>query len=775
MPADASTRITQLRTLIAKHNDLYYIQDAPVISDAEYDKLYAELVELEEQHPELQDPSSPTQVVGGQASPTFKPVHHNVPMLSLNKAHTLADVQRFFQHCKLQEHGDLFLATPKLDGLAVMLRYTSHKFKLGATRGDGEIGEDITANLQEVRGIPPSLSAHGPASVEIRGEVFISRTSFTHANELQRTKEAKEFVSPRNCAAGTLRQLDPAIAKERQLDFQAYWALYDDGDVAPTAAQTYGLMEEWGFAVTKPMQLVGSSEDFQNYLEVLQEASHDLDHDMDGVVLRLNHTATAHALGANAKAPRALLAFKFPATQVETRLEDITYQLGRTGVLTPVGHLQPVKVGDATVSNVTLHNCKMIQDLDLCLGDTVSIIRSGDVIPKVVQVLRNRRNGHQQRVTLPTECSSCGSTLVWVSVNLKCPNKMCKAVLLASLRHFVSRTALDIEGFGDKHLLALIDRGFVKRPADLFKLTENDLIELERLADKSAANLTKSLAKARNTNLARVLNALGIRGLGVTGAKAVASAFGNLDALTAVLPETLSFIAPIQFQTSMNIQQALATDSGEELRLLREQGVKWAEPGPAGMNVTVHALLAHIDYLHETGITVDQENVAQSLPVLWPKMPTALMVALQEHADKPFNVGTLSDPDLPEQLGLNSKQVAAARAALAELFAHPHFKQLIQELENKVGVSWGPKAEVTGALAGLHIVITGTLPGMDRKQAQRLVTDHGGTAASVVSGTTDLLVVGENPGASKVAQARKRNVRIVPAAQFLAMLAQGQN
>ena len=847
-------RLTELREQVSRHNDLYYNRDAPEIGDAEYDRLYDELVRLEKKHPEWADETSPTQKVGGKASPTFEPVAHAVPMLSLEKATTIDEVQRFFDRCAKESPEPSFLATPKLDGLAVSLIYAGGRLSCGATRGDGEVGEDITANLLEVGGVPVRLPPDAPGDAVVRGEVFMSRAAFDKTNAIQRERKDKEFVSPRNAAAGTLRQLDPRLVAERGLAFSAYWGLDGGGlPLAGSAVEAYGLVKGWGFGVTSPYELVRSPQEFNSFIGKAQEASGRAGVDIDGIVLRLDDTGAALRMGANAKAPRALLAFKFPPDMATTRIVGADFQLGRSGAVTPVARLEPVKVGDVTVSFATLHNCRMLQGLGVHHGDTVSLVRAGDVIPKVIRVHDEARAKNARAIQLPENCPECGAKLEWESVNLVCPNETCRGVVIARLRHLVSRKALDIEGFADKRIEALADEGTLKGPADVFALDEKSLAvpmrvgkerlaevvdefagglpankeiipkELkdsfkERLAELSLASavnigelekdarkalkeasaqpggkaldvayviggsvkprpvmsgeqirqLLEAIDKSRRTTLARVLNSLGFEGLGETGSKALAEAFGSVASIAEAKPETACFVEAVNYGTAQAVIDELNGKGGEELDLMRERGVEWEEAGPAGLAVPMHSLLAHAKYL--SGV-IEGERGGDI-----PSISDGFISALQEQPGRVADVGSLADEKVLSEVCKDERQATKAKVAMDALLGVGWFMDMVSEMEGLLGARWGAAPEAPGGrgpLEGMGVVVTGTLPGYNRDEAKELVLRNGGRPQDAVTGKTDLLVVGDKPGRSKVKKAGELGVRTVDAAGFLGMLGGG--
>jgi DNA ligase (NAD+) len=533
----ASARIEELRAVIREHDRRYYQDDAPAISDAEYDRLFRELVELERAHPELQSEDSPTQRVGAPPSNAFAPVRHSTPMLSLANAFDAEEVHEFDRRLRALVGGETldYFAEPKYDGAAVTLRYEQGRFTQGATRGDGRTGEDITANLRTVRDIPLSLGEDAPALVEVRGEVVMPRSAFERMNAALAANGEKTFVNPRNAAAGSLRQIDPAVTARRPLSFMAYALGSGEAELGlPTQADLIARLAQWGFATSEHAARVTGVEGCLAHYDKLLEARHGMDIAIDGVVYKLDNIALREEAGSLARTPRWALAHKFPAEEAETVLEAVEFQVGRTGAVTPVARLKPVFVGGATVSNATLHNADEMLRKDIHIGDTVVLRRAGDVIPEVLRAIPEKRPKNARRAQMPDHCPVCGAEVARPEgeVVARCTNGLsCPAQRHAALAHFVSRRAMDIDGLGDKILTQLLEKGLVENPADLYKLDKDTLLGLERMADKSADNLLAAIDKSRDTTLARFLFALGIPDVGEATAQALAEHFGSLDAL----------------------------------------------------------------------------------------------------------------------------------------------------------------------------------------------------------------------------------------------------
>lgn len=538
VPATAAARAVELRRVLEEHNHRYYVLDQPSISDAEFDRLFDELRALESAHPELLTPDSPTQRVGGAASAEFAPVRHRQPMLSLRKCTTeaeFADFDRRVRDTLGREPVD-YVAEPKLDGLAVSLTYERGVLVRGATRGDGETGEDITANLRTIRSIPLTLRGDSlPPLVEVRGEVYLPLEGFRRWKAEAEARGDKAPVNPRNAAAGSLRQLDSRITAQRPLAFYAYAIGYSEGWSLPRLhAQAIAQVRAWGFPVSELIETVSGVEGAQAYFERMQERRASLGFDIDGVVYKLDDLAGREELGAVSREPRWACAYKFAAEEAETEILNVDFQVGRTGALTPTARLKPVFVGGATVSNATLHNMDEVARKDVMIGDFVIVRRAGDVIPEVKEVVPGKRPADARPVLAPTHCPECGSVAERAEgeVVYRCTGGLrCPAQLQAALLHFVSRRALDMEGLGEKLLLQLIDKGLVRSAADLYRLQVAQLAQLERMGEKSAQNVIDAIERSKHTTLARFLYALGIRDVGEATADALAAHFRTLEAL----------------------------------------------------------------------------------------------------------------------------------------------------------------------------------------------------------------------------------------------------
>ncbi|MBK5145054.1 NAD-dependent DNA ligase LigA [Budviciaceae bacterium BWR-B9] len=546
-------RLIELCEQLRHHEYLYHVLDAPEIPDAEYDRLMRELRDIEAAHPEWITDDSPTQRVGAAPLSAFEQVTHEVPMLSLDNVFDEQSYLAFDKrlHDRLKSDEEItFCCELKLDGLAVSLLYEDGRLVQGATRGDGTTGENITSNVRTIGAIPLRLTGENiPRRLEVRGEVFMPQSGFEQLNEHARRNHEKVFANPRNAAAGSLRQLDPRITAKRPLTFFCYGVgLIDGGELPDSHWERLMQFKRWGLPVSDRIRLCKGSQQVLDFYHQVQEQRPNLGFDIDGVVIKVDDLALQRELGFVAKAPRWATAFKFPAQEQMTVLRDVEFQVGRTGAITPVARLEPVTVAGVTVSNATLHNADEIARLGLCIGDTVVIRRAGDVIPQVVGVIASERPSDAKEIIFPTDCPVCGSSVEKIEGEAvaRCSGGLvCPAQRKESLKHFVSRRAMDVEGMGDKIIEQLVDKEYVHTPADLYRLSIGILSRLERMGPKSAQNLVEALEKSKNTTFARFLFALGIREVGETTAANLASHFGSLEALQAADMDMLKTVQDV--------------------------------------------------------------------------------------------------------------------------------------------------------------------------------------------------------------------------------------
>jgi len=592
LPRKAAERAAELRAAIDEHNYHYYVDDAPAISDEEYDGLFHELEDLERDYPELATPDSPTQRVGAAPAAGFAPVTHRVPMLSLNNAFTADEATAFDRRAResLGVEAVDYEVEPKFDGLAVSLTYERGAFTLGATRGDGFTGENVTPNLRTIRAIPLKLPAGGtlPSLLEIRGEVLMNKRDFERLNAAQAAKGERLFVNPRNAAAGGLRQLDPKMTAARGLTFVAYGVGQVDWGSRrrppATQAAVMDFLAELRLPVARERTVVSGLDGVLGYYRRIGEKRDALAYQIDGVVYKVNDLAQQERLGFVSRAPRFAIAHKFPAEEMPTEVLAIEVQVGRTGAITPVARLKPVFVGGVTVTNATLHNEDEVRRKDVRVGDTVIVRRAGDVIPEVVRVVVEKRPKGAREFSLPRKCPECGSAIVRLpdEAIARCTGGLvCPAQVKQALLHFASRRALDIEGLGDKLVDQLVEGKVVRTPADLYKLGVAGLAELERMAEKSAANVFAAIDKSRRTTLARFIYALGIRHVGETTAKDLARHFGSLDALLDADEAALVEVHDVGPVLAQSIRQFFTEPHNREIiAQLRAAGVQWPEGAP---------------------------------------------------------------------------------------------------------------------------------------------------------------------------------------------------
>ena len=776
MPSPAA-RIDELRRTLDDANYRYYVLDDPSMPDAEYDRLLRELEALEAEHPQLASEDSPTQRVGIAPTGAFAEVRHAMPMLSLGNAFEDEEVADFVRRIgqALDEDEPVFSVEPKLDGLAISLRYEGGRFVQGATRGDGATGEDVTANLRTVKAVPLHLRGEGwPRVLEVRGEVYMPLAAFKRYNERALAEGGKVLANPRNGAAGSLRQLDPRMSAQRPLAFYAYGVgAVDGGELPQTHSATLARLREWGFPVSGESDVVRGLDGLLGYYRRIGERRDSLPFDIDGVVYKIDDYAEQEQLGFVSRAPRWALAHKFPAQEQSTVLEGIDIQIGRTGAATPVARLKPVQVAGVTVTNATLHNADQIARLDVRVGDTVIVRRAGDVIPEVVRVMPEYRDPHAPEWSMPTACPVCGSEIVredgeavWrCSGELSCPAQRKEAI-----RHFVSRRAMDVEGMGERFVEALVDLAFVESVADIFRLTLEDLLEMKRRADerdgttpetvkagkvatKWAENLIEAIEHSRRTTLERFLFALGIQHVGESTAKALAQWFGSLD-IVRRLPWPLFKHVP---------------DIGGEVA--RALGHFFDQAG----NQQV------IDDLLGRGVVIEDEHPPS------PRLREGLDLA-----------SLLVDLEIPKVTRIRAEQLAAAFLDAAALIDAPEHNFVTAGLPADTASALATWLEVetnsrllsasfeamqalraalpaedaiaAGPLDGKTVVLTGTLSSMTRDEAKARLEALGAKATGSVSKKTDFVVAGEAAG-SKLAKAESLGVEVWDEARLQAFLA----
>lgn len=585
MTTDISSTINELKNQLETHNYNYYVLDNPSIPDAEYDRLLNQLRQLETAHPELLTPDSPSQKVGGKALDKFTQVTHVVPMLSLDNAFDDDEFHAFGKRIqdRLASTKQLdFCCEPKLDGLAVAIVYEHGVLVQAATRGDGQVGENITQNVKTIRNVPLKLRGNYPPLLEVRGEVFMDNTGFAALNQRAKEQDSKVFANPRNAAAGSLRQLDSKITATRPLMFYAYGIGQLQGIEASTGHyQQLQQLKEWGLPLCPETRLVSGQDAAIEYYQHILAKRSELDYEIDGVVIKVNDTQKQQQLGFVARAPRWAIAYKFPAQEEITQLLDVEFQVGRTGAITPVARLEPVYVGGVTVSNATLHNGDEIARLGVQIGDTVIVRRAGDVIPQITQVVLARRPDNSQPIVFPTTCPVCDSHIERIETEAvaRCSGGLvCPAQRKEAIKHFASRKAMDIDGLGDKIVEQLVERELITTPAELFTLRQGHFESLERMGAKSASNLVAALEQAKHTTLAKFIYALGIREVGEATAQNLAQHFLTLPALMQADSEALQEVNDVGEIVAKHLYHFFREAHNlEVIDALLAQGVNWAE------------------------------------------------------------------------------------------------------------------------------------------------------------------------------------------------------
>jgi DNA ligase (NAD+) len=774
----AQTRILELRTALDEHNYRYHVLDEPSIPDAEYDRLFRELKALEAEHPQLVTPDSPTQRVGNAALTAFSQVRHEIPMLSLGNAFEDDDLREFDRrvHEGLdQPTGDLFARSleyscePKLDGLAVSLLYQDGQLVRGATRGDGTTGEDISVNVRTVRNIPLKLKGSGwPALLEVRGEVFMSKAGFERLNQNQAEVGGKTFANPRNAAAGSLRQLDSKITASRPLEFCCYGLGQVTADIASTHIDNLKQLQQWGMPISRELKVAKSIEDCLAYYRDIGTRRSALTYEIDGVVFKVNSIAAQRELGFRAREPRWAIAHKFPAMEELTEVLDVEFQVGRTGAVTPVARLKPVKVAGVTVSNATLHNMGEIARLGVKIGDTVIIRRAGDVIPQVMQVVLERRPDDAREVHIPEQCPVCGSPVeptllvkrskgketVSAGAVYRCTGRLaCGAQLKQAISHFVSRRAMDIDGLGEKIVEQLVDEKLVGSPADLFNLTFEQVVELEGFADVSSRNLIAAIDAARKPGLARFIYALGIPDVGEETAKVLARSLGSLERIRQAMPQVLTYLPDVGLEVAFEINEFFQDPHNQDVIDALAAQLEIQDQGELSAEFAASTTLAGlIDKLH--------------IPSIGP-------TGAQKLADKFGSLEKILAADgMDLRQALNEKPAkAVADYFTANEQANAGLAKRIEAQLLAFGMHWASEKKVVEGLplAGQTWVLTGSLERMSRDIAKDKLESLGAKVAGSVSAKTHCVVAGPGAG-SKLAKANELGLMVLDEDQFVSFL-----
>ena len=553
-------RVEKLHELLNQYSYEYYVQDNPSVPDSEYDKLLRELIDIEEAHPEFRSPDSPTVRVGGQAQSTFEKVDHDTPMLSLGNAFNEEELHKFDQRIREQVGQVEYMCELKIDGLAVSLKYENGRFVQGLTRGDGTTGEDITENLRTIHAIP--LKIKEPLTFEVRGEAYMPRQSFLSLNEEKEAKGEQPFANPRNAAAGSLRQLDSKLAAKRKLSVFLYSVNDFTHFNAETQSEALDELDQLGYKTNQERQRVDNIDEVLAYIEKWTEHREELPYDIDGIVIKVNNLEQQQEMGFTQKSPRWAIAYKFPAEEVVTTLTDIELSIGRTGVVTPTAILEPVRVAGTTVSRASLHNEDLIHEKDIRIGDSVVIKKAGDIIPEVIKPILDRRPEGTETYHMPTHCPNCGHELVRIEgeVALRCINPKCQAQLVEGLIHFVSRQAMNIDGLGEKIIHQLYEHNIIRDIADIYYLTEEDLLPLERMGAKKVENLLEAIERSKANSLEHLLFGLGIRHLGVKASQVLAEKYGSIDQLFHVTEDELMEIPDFGHKLAQSVVTYLEND-----------------------------------------------------------------------------------------------------------------------------------------------------------------------------------------------------------------------
>ncbi|MCU5783419.1 NAD-dependent DNA ligase LigA [Alcanivorax balearicus MACL04] len=754
-------QIKQLRDQLNDWSYRYYVLDDPAVPDPEYDRLFRQLQALESEHPDLISPDSPTQRVGDVPLEGFNEVRHAVPMLSLGNAFNDEELRDFDQRVRerLDVSGSIdYVAEPKLDGLAVSLVYENGELVRGATRGDGETGEDITANVRTIKSIPLRLRGdEPPALMEVRGEVVMTHRGFADLNRRQQEAEQKTFANPRNAAAGSLRQLDSRITAQRPLEFYAYSLAQLEGENWPDRhSAILERLRQWGLRVNPEVKLCDGVDALLAFYHDILARRDQLDYDIDGVVYKVDRLDWQRDLGFVSRAPRWAIAHKFPAQEEITVLNEVDWQVGRTGALTPVAKLEPVQVGGVTVSNATLHNIDEIRRLDIRVGDTVVVYRAGDVIPKVVRAVPERRPDNAEEIHMPAQCPVCGSDIFRADggVVARCTGGLiCGAQQREAIKHFASRRAMDIEGLGEKLVDALVDQQLIATVADLYRLQAEPVAALERMGEKSAANLIEALEHSKTVSLERFLFALGILQIGEETAKAMADCFGDLETIRRA-PLLLFLAVPdVGLEVAKAIHAFFREQHNEDVidGLLAEGVQPRANGHPSAAFVRELTLGYFLKAAKRLGMALDGVG-EKSLETLGGHYKTVAALAEADADEAPVRPAMLEQVYKALEQDDWRQRLEQAEALTAELSER------------------APREAAEQALEGQTWVLTGTLSRLTRDQAKAHLQSLGAKVAGSVSKKTHCVVAGEAAG-SKLAKAEELGVNVMDEDTFADFLA----
>ena len=740
-------RVEKLRDKIRRHEHRYYVLNDPEISDSEFDRLMEQLAELEEAHPTLVTPESPTQRVGGEPVDGFRRVPHSVPMLSLDNSYSVEELKEFDRRVReLSGRAQVaYTAELKLDGVSMSLVYEGAALRQAVTRGDGREGEEVTGNVRTIRSVPLRVDPKhltrigNPGRFEVRGEVIMTREAFEKLNAEREAAGEARFANPRNSTAGSIRLLDPALVARRNLDLYAYGLMAGSRVPLPEHAAVLKQLKDLGFKVNPHWRLCPSFDELLEALEEWESKRDSLDYEIDGIVVKVNDTRLWEELGSTAKAPRWAHAYKYPARQATTQVKDIVVQVGRTGALTPVAQLEPVFLAGSTISRATLHNQEEIRRLGLKVRDFVMIEKGGEVIPKVVKVLTSRRPPDARAFKMPTRCPVCRGHVFQEEgeVAYRCINSACPAKLKESLLHFARRRAMNVEGLGDALVVQLVEKKLVRDVADLYSLTKTDLVNLRRSGE------------SESDRLARVLVAINIPSVGEVMARRLAVRFGSLEELHKASIEELLEVEKIKAKFAHSISQFFSKPTNQDFVSLDRKADKWAENVLDGIRDSKKGVLARL--IFALGVRYVGERTAQ---------------LLVEH------FGSMERLAAAEQEELESIPEIGPKVAEA-VFNFFHEKQNLKVLEKlrKAGLSFEQATAPLrgGPLEGKTFVLTGTLPGLSRDEASKMIVQAGGKVTTSLSKKTDYLLVGSDPG-SKLAKAQKLGISTLDEKQLLALL-----
>lgn len=762
-------RYQELVDELQHHNELYYNKSTPEISDRDYDALMDELLELEKKYPELVTPQSPSQLVGAklQEDSNKKLVEHSPPMMSISNCYDDDGVFKFIKRCDASAAQELsYMTEMKIDGLAISIIYENGILTRAATRGDGKTGEDVTANVREITSLPKKLKAPSstdgglfatqepelPARLEVRGEIYMAREAFAALVTQQEESGAERiFANPRNAAAGTLKLKDASVAKERDLSIWIYSTPTPQALDATTHEEALNKLEQYGFPVNPERQVCTGYNAIIKRRNELDQLRKKLSYDTDGMVIKVNSLTAQEMLGADAKSPNWAIAFKFEPEQAETIIKDIRVQVGKFGTITPVADLEPVFLSGSTISHATLHNLDNILQKDIKIGDHVMIEKAGEIIPQVIKVLPEKRSGDEKSFQMPSNCPSCGGEVIndGEKVAHYCGNISCPAQVRARLLHFVSREAMDIDGFGPAVIDQLLKNKLISSAADIYKLTTEDLAPLERLADKSASNLINAIENSKSRGLARLLNALSISQLGSTASRIIADHFGTLDNILTATAEEISCISAGKTFSYRTLGSKTATAI---YQILQDQNT--------------------IKTLSTPGRSFENKLAALNIPNFGAKKQAALIQHFAGDIEK--FIGSSERELAAIELGksdVNRTLGEVVAKTLKAFLDNPENQKLLADLKD-MGVSTESLSNASSsAAAGKSFVLTGTLPDMGRAEAKKIIEEVGGKVSSSVSRNTDYLVAGVG-GGSKLRKAEEYGVKVITKDELLKLCSQ---